>query len=132
MKYYEVVAKCGHVGMRKYIDVVFPVYANSKKGAAKFILQHGKVKKQLKNAITSIKEISYEEYVELLINNPFEEYIHAHSTQEIDYSKYEIKYIEKNFTNKSYFEFLNRKEKVNYKMKKNKIIKELFCYEITY
>ena len=132
MKYYEVVAKCGHVGMKKYIDVSFPVYANNKKDAASFVLTRGKVKKQLKDAITKIREISYDEYLDLIINNPFEEYIRAHSAQEVDFEKYEIKYIENKYTKKTYAEFLTRKEKVEYKKKKNKIIKELFCYEIAY
>ena len=62
MRYYIVVAKCGHVGKGKYIDVSFPVVANTGKEAANLILCRSKVKKQLKNAITNVFEVSEDIY----------------------------------------------------------------------
>ncbi len=61
MKYYVVIAKCGHVGNGKYIDVEFPVIAENGSLAAKKILKRSKVKKQLKNAITGVFEVVKEE-----------------------------------------------------------------------
>ena len=63
MNYYLVTAKCGHVGRGKYIEVDFPLCAESKSEAALKCLKKGKVKKQLKNAISSVFEISYDQFV---------------------------------------------------------------------
>lgn len=47
MCYYFVIAKCGHVGKGKYIDVIFPIMAETKKEASQMVLLKPKVKKTI-------------------------------------------------------------------------------------
>lgn len=125
MKYYMVVAKCGHVGNGKYLEVEFPIYAESKSDAAQNCLKRGKVKKHLKNAITSVCEITYDSYKELkdkFYNNKF---IHAHTKSEIlDYISEAVE-LEKNHSWKK--SFTDRAERITFLLKKNKI-KEDYQY----
>lgn len=125
MKYYLVVAKCGHVGKGKYLEVEFPIYAESKSDAAQKCLKRGKVKKHLKNAITSVSEITYEQFKES--RSQFEEntFVHAHTKGEIiDYIEIAVN-LERRHTWKRSFE--NRVERVTFLLKKNKI-KENYQY----
>lgn len=131
MKYYEVVAKCGHVGNGKYIDVSFPVKAETASDAAQLILKHSKVKKHLKNAITNVFEIDYERFVELVDNNSNDKYLRSHFKKEVDLSSYEILSIDYK-TEKRKVEFEDRKEMIAYKLRKAKILKEAFNYEYVY
>ena len=120
INYYLVVAKCGHVGKGNYLDVTFPVYAKSAHAAAQMILKRPKVKKHLKNAITSVEEIDYESYLEQI--NYFEGngFIKAHTKDEVVDYLADVKALVK--TNKQYKKsFSSRKERVFYQMKKNQI-----------
>lgn len=80
--YYEVIAKCGHVGRNNYILNMFPVRAKSKKEAAKRARNFPRVKHDQKDAIKSVREISYEEYLELMEQYQLDAYNFAHSRQE--------------------------------------------------
>lgn len=121
--YYIVIAKCGHVGKGKYLEVRFPVYADSAHEAAQMILMRPKVKRHLKNAISNTYEVDYNKYLkekELFENN---DYIRAHYKKEI------IKYFDEtncldklNRTYTSSFE--SRMERINFIMKKYKIKEE--------
>ena len=118
MKYYNVIAKCGHVGHGKYVDVNFAVIASSKSEAAQKVLSWRKVKKQLKNAITYVEEISFDDYKQLLENNKNNQYLRAHTKIEIinlDLNIQELGF-EKHY--KSSEEFESRMERISYKMKK--------------
>ena len=77
MCYYFVIAKCGHVGKGKYIDVIFPIMAETKKEASQMVLLKPKVKKQLSNAISSIFEVSKEEFDKQININKEDIYIHS-------------------------------------------------------
>ena len=71
---FVVTAKCGHVGNGYYVLVEFPVLANNAKEAAQKTLKKPKVKKQLKDAISSVKKVNNEIYSECLNdfhNNPY-------------------------------------------------------------
>ncbi len=131
MKYYEVIAKCGHVGRGKYIEISFPVYSENGSEAAQKILKHSKVKKQLKDAIKDVYEIDYERYIELRKKNSEDVYLRSHYKKESDLSTYEIIEIEHE-DKKRKIEFNTRKEMIAYKLKKAKIIKEAYNYEYVY
>lgn len=125
MKYYLVVAKCGHVGNGKYFEVEFPIYAESKSEAAQNCLKRGKVKKHLKNAITSVCEITYEYYQELKNQFSNNKFVHAHTKGEISEFIEEAVELERHQSWKK--SFANRAERITYLLKKNKI-KEDYQY----
>ena len=125
MKYYLVVAKCGHVGKRKYVEVEFPIYAESKSEAAQNCLKRGKVKKHLKNAITSVCEITYEYYQELNDQFSNNKFVHAHTKSEISEFIEEAVELERHQSWKK--SFANRAERIAYLLKKKKI-KEDYQY----
>ncbi len=60
--YCEVVAKCGHVGRGKYIIKNFYIKAETRKEAAKTVRWLPRVKHHQKDAIQSVREVSYEEF----------------------------------------------------------------------
>ena len=62
MKYYEVEAKCGHVGRNYYILKKIYVCACSGKEAANIVRYMPRVKHNHKDAIKSVIEISFKEY----------------------------------------------------------------------
>lgn len=62
MKYYKVLAKCGHVGRNNYILKWFYVKAESGEDAAKDVRNTSRVKHHHKDAIREVKEITLEEY----------------------------------------------------------------------
>jgi len=124
MNYYLVIAKCGHVGKGRYVEVEFPVYAEDKKSAAQMVLKRGKVKKQLKNAITTVYEISYNEYI--VKSNEFDDntFVRAHTKKEIlDY----IESAEQLISLKKHYKksFNSREERIMFLFKKNKIMEDL-------
>lgn len=125
MKYYLVVAKCGHVGNGKYLEVEFPIYAESKSDAAQKCLRRGKVKKHLKNAISCVCEITYEQYQESRIEFKENKYLHAHTKSEISNYIEDAMQLERNQSWKKSFK--NRAERISYLLKKNKI-KEDYQY----
>jgi len=124
MNYYLVIAKCGHVGKGRYVEVEFPVYAEDKKSAAQMVWKRGKVKKQLKNAITTVYEISYNEYI--VKSNEFDDntFVRAHTKKEIlDY----IESAEQLISLKKHYKksFNSREERIMFLFKKNKIMEDL-------
>lgn len=123
MCYYFVIAKCGHVGKGKYIDVIFPIMAETKKEASQMVLLKPKVKKQLSNAISSVFEVSKEEFDEQMNINKEDIYIHSHYKQEIKeiLNSDKIQILPKKKQYKNSFEFNSKIDKVNYYNKKEKI-----------
>ncbi len=82
--YYEIIAKCGHVGTGRYIDKRFIRKASNKKEAVEKVLQAPRVKKHLKNAITSIREITKEEATYIYINIINKDtYLHATNSRQV-------------------------------------------------
>ena len=123
INYYLVYAKCGHVGKGNYLEVAFPVYAKTAHDAAQIVLKRPKVKKHLKNAITSVEEINYEDYLNELESFKNNEYIKAHSKKDLIICELDVSHLESSF--KQYKKsFSSRMERVNYILKKNRI-KEL-------
>ena len=134
MKYYLVKAKCGHVGIGKYISKTFPVVASSKVEAASKIKRYRKVKKHLKDLIESVEEVTCEEYLKQKDLNKDDLYLHSHTKQEIimiinsdcvSTIKPSKKYYKKDF------EFNCRKERIDYFLKKA-LIKGERSYDYVY
>lgn len=123
MCYYFVIAKCGHVGKGKYIDVIFPIMAETKKEASQMVLLKPKVKKQLSNAISSVFEVSKEEFDKQININKDDIYIHSHCKKEIKkiLNSDKIQILPKKKQYKNSFEFNSKIDKVNYYNKKEKI-----------
>ena len=82
IKYYKVVAKCGHVGRNNYIPIVFAVRAICGEDAAKIVRRFPRVKHHKKDAILSCLEINNYEYEIIKENNKNDEYLKCHSRQE--------------------------------------------------
>ena len=123
--YYEVIAKCGHVGRKHYVPIKFAVIAEDGKEAAKKVRQFSRVKHNHKDAILNVKKITYERYLEIIEVNHDDEYLKCHSKHEQklindfeerledDFHDLEVKYDKQ-----------ARIDRVTYKLKKNKIIEE--------
>jgi len=118
MKKFAVIAKCGHVGRGRYIERVFPVIAESASAAAQMILCAPKVKKQLQNAITSVREISETEYVDIKKEWDADAYIHSHYKAELPISL-EEEVIRLDFGGRSASSFESRGERLSYRLRKN-------------
>ncbi|MDD6486522.1 MAG: hypothetical protein PUF61_06245 [Spirochaetales bacterium] len=58
MKYYEVHAKCGHVGRNNYYEGILYIWAENGKKAAAIARKMPRVKHDQKDAILSVTEIS--------------------------------------------------------------------------
>lgn len=74
MNYYEVVAKCGHVGRDYYYEGHFFIAAYSAKIAASIVLKKPRVKKNHGDAILQVNEVdklTYEEGLEAMRQNPY-------------------------------------------------------------
>ena len=83
MKYYEVEAKCGHVGRNNYIIKMFYVCAEDGKEAALKVRNSPRVKHHHKDAIRSVTEIDYDEYLNGLNKTSNDSYFLVHnSTQQ--------------------------------------------------
>ena len=61
--FFEVQAKCGHVGRNNYIVKNFYIRTDSAKRAAKIIRLAPRVKHHQKDAIVKVREIEREEYI---------------------------------------------------------------------
>ena len=72
--FFEVIAKCGHVGRNKYIPIKFAVEAESGKDAAAMVRRFPRVKHDHKDAILSVAKIDSTRYLEINAindNNPY-------------------------------------------------------------
>ena len=127
--YYEVIAKCGHVGKKHYVPVKFAVIAKDGKEAAKMVRQFPRVKHDHKDAILNVNKIDYERYLEIVEMNNNDPYLKCHSRQEqnlidnledrleIDLHNQKVKYDKQ-----------TRLNRITYKIKKTKIL-EKFSWE---
>lgn len=74
MRFYRVVAKCGHVGRNHYYRGVFYIKALNGRDAAQIVRWKPRVKHHHKDAILGVCEVSWSEYKEglsLSEKNPF-------------------------------------------------------------
>ena len=80
--FYEVLAKCGHVGRNKYIVKKFYVKADTAKEAARQIRNAPRVKHHHKDAIIQVCKITHEEYVEGVIKHQEDEYFNVRNSSD--------------------------------------------------
>lgn len=80
--FFEVSAKCGHVGRTKYIVKQFYINTISAKEAARLTRLQPRVKHHKKDAILSVTEINHEEYVAGRIKNSHDAYFNVHNSSE--------------------------------------------------
>lgn len=115
-RYYAVETKCGHVRRSNFIRITYAVKATSKSEAASIARFIPRVKHDKKDAIFSVREISYEEYIDICQTNNKDPYLNVHSKQ--DQNLYCVGLedrIEKEDRNEVKY---NRKERITYKKKK--------------
>ena len=82
MKYFEVIAKCGHVGKNKCIFITFACAAENGKEVAAKVRLYKRVKHDHKDAIRNVSEISFEDFVKLKAGNDADAYLHCKNPQE--------------------------------------------------
>ena len=82
--YYEVKAKCGHVGKMYYYEGTFYEVAEDGKEAATIVRERPRVKHQHKDAILSVKKITLEEYLDGKKRKESEVYFRCENPQEQD------------------------------------------------
>ncbi|MCQ2467383.1 MAG: hypothetical protein MJ166_07705 [Clostridia bacterium] len=82
MAYFEVCAKCGHVGNGRYINKVFAVCASNAREAARAARFFPRVKHHKKDAITYVHEIDEARYLEIWEINEHDPYFKCHSNQD--------------------------------------------------
>ena len=80
--FFEVKAKCGHVGRNKYVLKDFYVEADSAKEAALNVRNMPRVKHHQKDAIREVMKITEEEYKEGKIKNKQDEYFNVHNSSD--------------------------------------------------
>lgn len=132
--YYEVIAKCGHVGKKHYVPVKFAVVAESGKEAAKKVRQFPRVKHDHKDAILDVRCITIEEFLEIKEINDNDPYLKCHSIQEQNLIVNLAERMVADLHNvKQTFDKQARKDRVAYKLRKFKILEESskkddYCY----
>lgn len=132
--YYEVIAKCGHVGKKHYVPVKFAVVAESGKEAAKKVRQFPRVKHNHKDAILDVRCITLEEFLEIKEINDNDPYLKCHSRQEQNLIVNLAERMVADLHNvKQIFDKQVRKDRVAYKLRKFKILEESskkddYCY----
>lgn len=82
MRFYEVEAKCGHVGLTNCVWIKFAVKAKTSKEAADAVKRYGRVKRNHKDFIRGVSEISYDEYRILARENKYDPYLNARNIRE--------------------------------------------------
>ncbi|MBR6040303.1 MAG: hypothetical protein IKP38_07485 [Clostridia bacterium] len=82
MRYYEVTAKCGHVGRGYYIPIGFAVRAETASEAAAATRAMPRVKHDHKDAILSVREVDVFEYDDLQEVNRYDPYLQCRSKRE--------------------------------------------------
>ena len=132
-KYYEVIAKCGHVGRKNYIPVKFAVVAESGKEAAKKVRQFPRVKHNHKDAILDVRCITLEEFLEIKERNNNDSYLKCHSKQEqnliVNLSE---RMVDDLHNVKQVFDKQARLDRVAYKIKKTKILEKFSWEDLDY
>ena len=132
-KYYEVIAKCGHVGRKNYIPVKFAVVAESGKEAAKKVRQFPRVKHNHKDAILDVRCITLEEFLEIKESNDNDPYLKCHSRQEQNLIVNLAERMVADLHNvKQAFDRQARLDRVAYKIKKTKILEKFSWEDLDY
>ena len=125
--YYEVIAKCGHVGKKHYVPVKFAVIAEDGKEAAKIVRQFPRVKHDHKDAILNVNKIDYDRFQEIVEMNHNDHYLKCHSRQEQKLIDNLEERLEDDLHNqKAKYDKQARLDRVAYKLKKTKILQHFY------
>ena len=126
-RYFEVEAKCGHVGRTNCIRIRFAVVANDAKDAARKARGIGRVKHDHLDAIGYVKEIDFNSFMTLKAENDADPYLHCKSKREqkqiadfesrVEPDEYNIKRKEKKYTRNCGFK-MKKNERAVYEAKK--------------
>ncbi|MBR2094048.1 MAG: hypothetical protein IJ908_00260 [Fibrobacter sp.] len=79
---YEVACKCGHVGRSHYLEIRYPIIAQSGKDAAYRARYFPRVKHDHKDAILSVCKIDQQRFSELTEINERDPYLHCTCIQD--------------------------------------------------
>lgn len=82
VRYFAVETKCGHVGKNKCIYIWFAVKAENGKEAAARAREYKRVKHHHKDAIREVREISFEEFLNLRRSNSNDSYLQCKNIQQ--------------------------------------------------
>ena len=111
--YYEIIAKCGHVGRKHYVPIKFAVIAE--------------------DAILNVKKISYERYLEIVEANHNDQYLNCHSKHEQKLINNFEERLEDDFNNLEIkYDKQARIDRVSYKLKKFKNLEKISWKESFY
>ena len=123
-KHYSVTAKFGHVGRNNYIIKTIPVKAFDAKEAAEKARWTGRVKHHDKNAILEVKEISENEFEQLMEAKRNDNYFNCCSIQEQRLYCDDIysDVIREEFDDDSFDRVDKRRARFNRNVKRNKAI----------
>lgn len=125
IKYFKVVAKCGHVGRNNYIPIVFAVMAKTRKEASSLVRLMPRVKHHQKDAILECSEVAYEDFIVIKDSNDKDEYLKCKNIQEQN----NIVNLKNRVLNESkIIRSNNHKERCEYLQKKYKLM-EMLSFE---
>lgn len=117
MKYFKVLAKCGHVGRSSYIPIEFAIVAVDGKQAAAIVRAKPRVKHDHKDAILSTEEICFEDFMRLRSQNDADPYLHCKNIQQ----QRDIQNLADRLVSEQRKKYVKTRN-TDYKMKKNKIM----------
>lgn len=130
-KFYEVVAKCGHVGKNRYYEGVFYEVAENGSQAATIVRGRGRVKHDHKDAILSVRNITREEFIEGRKQKNLNPYFNCFNKQQQDLC-WEVISQDVRFENrytKEIDENYQERRKNNIQYKKNKMKQSIRSYQ---
>ena len=131
--FYEVIAKCGHVGRQNYVPIKFAVEAESGKDAAAMVRYFPRVKHDHKDAILSVNKIDNKRYSEIKTINDNDPYLKCHSRREQNKIEgLELRLEEDAHGKKEKHDKYVRRDRVAYKLKKTKTIVKSYNKEWVY
>jgi hypothetical protein len=84
MGFFEVTAKCGHVGRRRYYRGLFYVRAENGREAAAFVRMSPRVKHDRKDAIIAVAKVDYAVFKKGYAAHRQNPYFGCHSKQEMN------------------------------------------------
>ena len=140
MGFFEVTAKCGHVGKGYFIPIRFAVFAKDRSHAAEVTRAKARVKHDRPDAIMDVKKITREEYEELKEQNENDPYLNCKNVQQqrfieglesrIEIDEYQIRRRERKYEKQKCIEYKLKKAKILDKQKKNEL-HEFFDEDLT-
>lgn len=131
--YYEVTAKCGHVGKKHYIPIIFAVKALNGEEAAKKVREFPRVKHNHKDAIINVIRIGYERFCEIVEANNNDPYLKCHSKQEQNLiDNFEERVIADTHYRDDTYDKEARRQRISYINKKVKILEEQLWEDSNY